>query len=61
MDRDRVDGLATIWLGRLRTLAGSILGDSKLKAEGRMSELEGRVQNTIGGAKDALRETNRRQ
>jgi uncharacterized protein YjbJ (UPF0337 family) len=45
----------------MRTLAVSILGDSKLEAEGRMSELEGRIQNTIGGAKDALRETNRRQ
>jgi uncharacterized protein YjbJ (UPF0337 family) len=61
MDRDRVDGLASIRLGRMGTLAVSILGDSKLEAEGRMSELEGRIQNTIGGAKDALRETNRRQ
>ena len=59
MDRDRVDGLASIWLGRLRMLAGSILGDSKLKAEGRVSEVEGRIQNTIGGAKDALHETSR--
>jgi hypothetical protein len=54
MDRDRVHGLAGIWLGRLRMLAGSILGDSKLKAEGRF-------QNTFGGARDALRETSRQR
>ena len=61
MDRDHVDGLARVWLGRLRMPAGSVLGDSKLKAEGGMAELEGRVRNAIGGAKGALREANRWQ
>jgi len=55
MDSDRVAGSAKTLIGRIKDLVGSALGDSKLQADGKMDQVEGRVQNTIGGAKDALR------
>jgi len=31
-----------------------VLGDSKLQAEGKADKTEGKLQNAIGGIKDAL-------
>jgi len=31
-------------------------GDSKMQAEGKMDKAEGAVRNTVGGAKDAIRD-----
>ncbi len=55
MNSDRVAGSAKTLVGRIKDLFGSVLGDSKLQAEGKMDQVEGRIQNTVGGAKDALR------
>jgi uncharacterized protein YjbJ (UPF0337 family) len=33
-----------------------VTGDEKLKAEGRADQVEGKVQNTVGGVKDSLRD-----
>ena len=55
MDNDRVAGSAKTLIGRAKDLFGSLIGDSKLQAEGKMDQVEGRIQNTVGGAKDALR------
>jgi uncharacterized protein YjbJ (UPF0337 family) len=35
-------------------------GDAKVKAEGAADKAKGKIQNAIGGAKDALRDVNRR-
>jgi uncharacterized protein YjbJ (UPF0337 family) len=34
---------------------GSVIGDSKLQAEGKIDKAEGRAQSAYGGAKDTLR------
>ncbi len=35
-------------------------GDTKLQTEGKMDQAEGKVQNTLGGIKDSLREDPKR-
>ncbi|QBX36426.1 CsbD family protein [Brevundimonas sp. S30B] len=54
-DHDRVEGAAKNMGGKVKEAAGNVTGDEKLKAEGKADQLEGKVQNTVGGVKDALR------
>ncbi len=56
VDRDRVAGSAEQMKGSIKEGAGSVLGDTKLQAEGRMDKAEGKAQNTVGGIKDTLRD-----
>lgn len=35
---------------------GKLTGDEKMKREGQVEEIGGKVQDTIGGVKDSLRE-----
>lgn len=56
MDRDRTEGAAKTWMGRIKEWFGSKLGDGKLQAEGKADQVEGRIQNTVGGVKDTLRD-----
>ena len=35
--------------------AGKVVGDAKLQADGKADKLEGKVQNAVGGIKDALK------
>jgi len=55
MDRDRVAGSAEYAKGSVKDNVGSVLGDTKLQAEGKLDKAEGRAQNTMGGIKDTLR------
>lgn len=55
-DHDRVEGAAKNMGGKLKEAAGDITGDQKLKTEGKADQVEGKVQNTVGGVKDALRD-----
>lgn len=59
VDRDRVKGAVTKKTGELKKAAGKLSGDEKLKREGQGQALRGKVQNTVGGVKDALRESRR--
>lgn len=54
-DKDRIEGAAKNIGGKLKEGGGKITGDEKLKAEGRADQVEGKVQNAVGGVKDALR------
>jgi uncharacterized protein YjbJ (UPF0337 family) len=45
--------------GSIKEGAGKVLGDSKLEAEGKLDKAEGKVQNTVGGIKDTLRDDKR--
>lgn len=54
-DHDRIEGAAKNIGGNIKEAAGKLTGDEKLKAEGRADQVEGKVQNAVGGAKDALR------
>ena len=58
-DHDRVEGAAKNLGGNIKEAAGKVTGDEKLKAEGRAEQVEGKVQNAIGGVKDSLRDDKR--
>ncbi len=55
VDHDRIAGSAKQAMGSAKEGAGSLIGDTKLQAEGRADKIEGKVQNTVGGVKDTLR------
>jgi uncharacterized protein YjbJ (UPF0337 family) len=59
MDDNRIEGSAKKLKGDLKAATGRALGDSKLEAEGSADRTEGRVQNAVGGIKDALTGRNR--
>jgi len=55
MDKDRVAGSAKQAKGAVKEAAGKLTGDSKLEAEGKADKVAGKVQNAVGGFKDAVR------
>jgi uncharacterized protein YjbJ (UPF0337 family) len=55
-DQDRIDGAAKNMGGKIKEAAGDVTGDEKLKAEGKADQVEGKVQNAVGGMKDTLRD-----
>jgi uncharacterized protein YjbJ (UPF0337 family) len=55
MDNDRIKGSAKQAKGAIKEAAGKLTGDAKLEADGKADKAEGKIQNTIGGVKDALR------
>jgi uncharacterized protein YjbJ (UPF0337 family) len=56
MDKDRIAGAAKEIKGKVKEGAGKLTGDAKLNAEGKADQVEGKVQNTVGGIKDKARE-----
>ena len=59
MDKDRVEGAGKNVGGKIKEAAGKATGDEKLKREGQADQVAGKVQNTVGGMKDKLREHER--
>jgi uncharacterized protein YjbJ (UPF0337 family) len=57
MDKDRIDGAAKQVKGSIKESVGKVTGDKKTQAEGVAEKAAGKVQNSVGGAKDAARET----
>jgi uncharacterized protein YjbJ (UPF0337 family) len=55
MDKDRIAGSAKEVKGAIKEGIGKVVGDAKLQADGKADKAEGKVQNAIGGLKDALR------
>lgn len=55
VDDDRVKGSGKNLKGSIKEGAGKLTGDSKLEGEGKMDKLTGKVQNAVGGIKDAIR------
>jgi uncharacterized protein YjbJ (UPF0337 family) len=55
VDKDRIKGSAFQAKGKVKEVAGKLTGDSKLQSEGKADQLKGKVQNAVGGIKDALR------
>jgi uncharacterized protein YjbJ (UPF0337 family) len=55
MDKDRIKGSAKQAKGAVKVAVGKVLGDSKMQAEGKADKLKGKIQNAVGGAKDAVR------
>jgi uncharacterized protein YjbJ (UPF0337 family) len=56
MNKDRIKGSMKQAKGTAKEVAGEISGDAKLKTEGQIDRAAGKVQNAVGGAKDALRD-----
>jgi uncharacterized protein YjbJ (UPF0337 family) len=54
-DHDRIEGAAKQVGGNIKEDVGKLTGDEKLQAEGKADQVEGKVQNTVGGIKDVLR------
>ena len=59
-DQDRIEGAAKNIGGKIKEGVGKITGDEKLQAEGKADQVAGKVQNTVGGVKDSLRDADRR-
>jgi len=55
MDNDRIKGSATNLGGKTKETAGNVTGDQKLKSEGVVDQIKGKLQNAIGGLKDMFK------
>ncbi|MGB6175255.1 MAG: CsbD family protein [Methylocella sp.] len=55
MDKDRIEGSEKGIIGKVKEAAGKVLGDAKLESEGKADKAAGKVQNTVGGIKDAVK------
>ena len=55
MDKDRIEGAAKQTGGKIKEGVGKLIGDTKMETEGHADQVEGKVQNAIGGIKDTLR------
>ena len=55
MNKDRVEGSAKQVKGAVKETIGKVVGDAKLETEGKADKAEGKVQNAIGGLKDAVK------
>jgi uncharacterized protein YjbJ (UPF0337 family) len=56
IDPDRTEGSMKQAGGKLKEGAGALLGDEKLKNEGRADKAEGKLQNAWGSMKDTARD-----
>jgi len=56
MDKDRVEGVGHQAKGSVKEAVGKMTGDKKTEAEGTTEKAAGKVQNAVGGAKDAVRD-----
>ena len=55
MDKDRVEGSSKEIKGKIKEVAGKVLGDTKLESEGKADQAAGKIQNAVGGLKDYLK------
>ncbi len=55
-DGDRVAGSLKNIGGKIKEGVGSLIGDTKMETEGQAQQVEGKVQNAWGGAKDTVRD-----
>jgi len=55
MDTDRIVGSAKEIKGSIKETIGKATGDAKLEADGKADKDEGKIQNAVGGLKEALK------
>jgi uncharacterized protein YjbJ (UPF0337 family) len=55
MDKDRIAGSAKVIKGATKEAVGKVIGDRNLEADGKVEKTAGKVQNALGGLKDALK------
>ena len=56
MNEDRIAGAGHRPRGAIKEAAGKVAGDIKMRGEGPIEKATGKVQNTVGGAKDTVRQ-----
>ncbi len=56
VDKDRIAGSAKEIKGSIKQAVGKAVGDTKLQSEGEADQVEGKIQNAVGGLKDTLRD-----
>jgi uncharacterized protein YjbJ (UPF0337 family) len=56
VDHDRAEGIGHQVKGAVKEGIGKVTGDQKTQAEGAAEKTAGKVQNAVGGAKDAARD-----
>lgn len=56
MDKDRGEGIGHQVKGAVKEGFGKVTGDTRTEAEGAAEKAGGKVQNAVGGAKDAARD-----
>jgi len=57
MDKDRAEGKVKDIAGSVERQAGEWTGDTETQAKGALKQAEGKVQNAWGKAKDAAKDT----
>ena len=55
MDHDRVDGTGKKITGSIKESIGKLMGNKKIRAEGKAENTAGRAQDGFGSAKDSVR------
>lgn len=61
MDKDRAVGIGGQAKGAVKEGVGKAVGDKKMETEGKADRLKGKIENAVGGAKDALRDAANRK
>ena len=56
MDKDRIRGAVHQAKGSAKENLGKAVGDPKLRTEGAADKVKGKVESTVGGVKDTLRD-----
>jgi len=56
LDSDRIKGTGKQAAGSVKEAVGKVVGDKKMEAEGSTEKNIGKIQNAVGGAKDAIRQ-----
>ena len=54
MDKDRIAGSIKEVKGAAEETIGRAVGDAKLQSDGKADKAAGKLQNAVGGLKDAL-------
>ena len=57
MNKDRIQGSIEQGKGKAKEIAGKVTGDTKLESEGKAQKVGGKIQNTVGGMKDTIKES----
>ena len=55
MDKNRIIGTAKVVKGEVKHGVGKALGNTKLRSQGTVDKIEGKIQNAIGRFKDTLK------
>ena len=60
MNKDRVKGTIDEMVGSAKRGAGKLTGNTPLQVKGMAQQVKGKLENTLGKAKDAVRGTGQR-